>query len=144
MKGDAQAEARMRNIGLRMKNREIGDAVGAWRCNYNDEMRANDLLRKVGGRWKNQDLFRLWRNWRDGWQEARGQARAEEIMRRVGGRWRNLDLSNRFRDWANNARNDMVSMWKNRAEKSELALKELELQIVLKVVQVVFIARLQS
>ena len=133
------AEAIMRNVALKIKNRDIAAAVSVWKYAQQDEKyqaqcqaRAEDIMRKVGGRWKNQELWAMFREWRGKQLEEYAQIRAEGIMKRVGSRMRNKDLALNYQEWKSNAFNDRVTTWKNRAEKAELALGALEMTVMMK------------
>ena len=131
----AGAESIMRNVAKRMQNGEIAAAVIIWRENQVLEERerlarerGERIMKRVGGRWANRDLSDKFREWMWSWQEERDRLRAEAIMRRVGGRWRNQELAMNWTEYVTNYRGDIITMWRNRTNRLQLSIDELEMK----------------
>ena len=133
MKANAGAEAKMKNVGLRLMNRDIADATVKWKLNWHDDKRAQALMKKVGGRMKNKELWDNFKCWFDNKTEADEQRRAEMVCRRVAARWMKKDLVESVRQWQSNTRNGEVTLWQQKCKVVEAALRELELRIMMSI-----------
>ena len=65
-KSQERAERIMFRVGMRMKNRELSDAVLEWREQQVEEkqrLRAEGIMRRVGGRMRNRELALNYAEW---------------------------------------------------------------------------------
>lgn len=103
----------------------------AWSDKVDGSMRAGAIMRRVGGRWRHQESYRVFRDWGDNMREMAEQKRAQAILRRVAGRWKNTELSNCYRNWSSRTRENLIRMWKDRADEVSGDLTATEIRQVM-------------
>ena len=125
----------MRNVAKRMMNGELAQGVIIWHENQVTEKREREsrergerIMKRVGGRWRNQEVALNFQEWRMKQVEERDRERGERIMKRVGGRWRNQEVAMNWQEWYTNFKADRDQMWKNRFSKLETELEAMNLK----------------
>ena len=60
---------------------------------------AENIMRRVGARWRNVEVWQAMVVWKMSMLKAKDGARAERIIKRVGGRWRQKEVCNAVESW---------------------------------------------
>ena len=96
----------MRNVALRMKNKEKASCVVVWKQSWRDDVaeqlahaRAERIMQRVAGRWRNQDVAAGFLSWHQKWRCDADEARALGMMRRVGARMRMREVVEAVSEW---------------------------------------------
>ena len=144
----------MRNVALRMKNKELASCVVVWKQCWRDDVaeqlahaRAERIMQRVAGRWRNQDVAAGFLSWHQSWRCYADEARALGMMRRVGARMRMQEVVEAVSEWRASAASGVLQMvcnralqvradhvccvlqWRQRLDRSEHRANELELKL---------------
>ena len=103
----------MRNVAKRMLLADAVQGILEWKTkvalDFNCQ-RGQIILKRVGGRWRNEELWGAYRNWKMKWREDADRERGEMIMRRVGARMMNKELAMTWDAWHRNYREGIADM----------------------------------
>lgn len=109
----AGAESIMRNVAKRMLLADAAQGILEWRTKVTLDFncqRGQIILKRVGGRWRNEELWGAYRNWKMKWREDADRERGEMIMRRVGARMMNKELAMTWDAWHRNCKEGLLQM----------------------------------
>ena len=96
----------MKNIALKMKNKEAAACLTIWKISQQTEKfelaareRGEAICKRVGMRMLNKDLSDRYMIWSNSWREYASEERGKQIMKRVGARMRMAEVVEAFGNW---------------------------------------------
>ena len=121
----------MKNVAKRMLNNDMARAIIAWRSKSNAHVRAERIMKRVGGRWMHGEMSNAFENWQESHAREKARLHAEVLMRRVGNRLQNKQVALNFAEFERNAKNDREIMWRNRVAKLQVEVDSLQMKFTL-------------